>query len=109
MEEPSTEEQNGAREASSTTTDQKTKDPSSILKNLCANPEMYHKAPSSRSIGWIDDTGGPLVEIHLKEELYYSVHSCDKEIMRRQHRRTGGLNDMGFDLKRNGRRCCLIS
>lgn len=101
-------ESNGSREATSNT-DHQTTDPSSILKNLSANPELYHKTPSTRSIGWNDDTGGPLVEIHLKEELYYSVHSCDKEIMRRQHRRTGGRNDLGFDLKRSGRRCCLLS
>ncbi|KAJ8612677.1 hypothetical protein CTAYLR_002099 [Chrysophaeum taylorii] len=74
-----------------------------ILKNADRDPEKFEKARASRSITWQEDG---LVEVCFKEELHYSLHSRDREIVRRQQMRAGCLD---VDEPSDVRRCCAVS
>jgi len=93
-----------------TLTKEESLEPPSILKQSSRLSSDERPRPG-RSLSWIDDKGGGLVEVHYREQLHYSLHSRDKEVVRRQQLRNGcAVDDNGLDLTdRQRRSCCAIS
>jgi len=83
--------------------------PPSILKQ---HSRLDGRPAQKRQLSWGDDAGGTIVEVHYREQLHYSTHSRDKEVVRRQRLRNGCLTDDADadELSTEHRhRCCLIS
>mmetsp|Transcript_21021 Transcript_21021/g.83816 ORF Transcript_21021/g.83816 Transcript_21021/m.83816 type:complete len:193 (+) Transcript_21021:265-843(+) len=86
----------------------------SRVADVAPAPEQAASVPplrrmGSRALSWQDETGGGLVEVHYKEALHYSLHSRDREVVRRQQLRAGCAVDADVVDGVDARRCCVIS
>ena len=103
----------GEKKKSSSTlsqADELSPEPPSLLRKVSRLSSSDEKRPPRQSLSWIDDKGGGLVEVHYREELHYSLHSRDKEVVRRQQLRNGCIvDDPPPEPNLHRRGCCILS